>query len=167
MITRRHSVEDCHSVALYSPCETYRYRLTRRWGDAPTLAFIMLNPSTADERRNDPTIARCENRARALGHGGVDIVNLFAFRATRPQDLKAATDPEGPANARIVRKTAKAAGCIVAAWGVHGAFLQQDQKALHWLRDLSLKALGTTKDGHPRHPLYVRTEADLRPWPEA
>ena len=166
MIRRSHTAEGRHSVALYSPCETYRYRLTRRWGDGPALAFIMLNPSTADERKNDPTIARCETRALDLGFDALDILNLFAFRATAPTDLKRATDPEGPENAGLLRDAASDAGCIVAAWGVHGAFRGQDQRALSWLEGLPLWALGETKEGHPRHPLYVRRDAKLRPWPQ-
>jgi len=167
MIRRSHISRGQRSTALYSDCETYRYRLMRRWGDADALAFVMLNPSTADEKHNDPTIARCESRARALGYGAVDIVNLFAFRATRPQDLKSAADPEGPGNQRVVRRAARAAGCVVAAWGVHGSYSAQNDRVLSWLKDVPLVALGETKDGHPRHPLYVRTDAVLRPWPSA
>jgi hypothetical protein len=169
MLTRRHEADGRRSVALYSDCEAYRYRLTRRWAPDDTgpgtLAFIMLNPSTADERRNDPTIARCESRARALGYGGVDIVNLFALRATRPADLKRAAAPEGPENRRVLRQAAEEAACIVAAWGVHGAHLGQEARVRDWLAGLALVALGETKAGHPRHPLYVPSAAPLRPWP--
>lgn len=165
MITRRHEEDGCQSRAVYSECETYRYRLTRRWAASPALAFIMLNPSTADERRNDPTIARCEKRARNLAYGGVDIVNLFAYRATRPIDLKAAVDPEGPENLRLLHIAAEEAGCVVAAWGVHGAFRGQEDRVRNHLKGVPLYALGETQAGHPRHPLYMRSDAVLQPWP--
>lgn len=168
MIRRSFVSETARSVALYSPCETYRYRLTRRWdgeaGEGGALTFVMLNPSTADERRNDPTIARCEARARALGFPAVDIVNLFAFRATRPQDLRRAAAPEGPRNAATLRRAARESGCIVAAWGVHGTLLGQEARVRALLSGHPLHALGVTRAGHPRHPLYLRADAPLRPW---
>lgn len=164
MIERHHDGDTSRSTALYSDCLRYRYRLTRHWGSGGTLAFIMLNPSTADEKRNDPTIARCENRARDLGFGGVDIVNLFALRATRPQDLKASDAPEGPENPATLRKAGSEAAKVIAAWGVHGTFAGQDERVRAWLSDVPFFALGVTKDGHPRHPLYVPRAAKLVPW---
>lgn len=147
------------SRAVFSDCGTYRYRLTRRWGPEPTLLFIMLNPSTADAQRNDPTIARCEKRARVLGFGGVDIANLFAFRATDPSDLKSAAAPEGPQNQGVLATASAEAGMVLAAWGVHGTHLGQDQKVLSALAPTDLHVLGLTRHGHPRHPLYVSYSA--------
>ena len=96
MIIRGFQKGDAASRAWYSPCGVYRYRLERVWAPGALLACIMLNPSTATEERNDPTIERCERRARALGFGGLSVVNLFAFRATYPADLRRAADPVGP-----------------------------------------------------------------------
>ena len=86
MITRTHLKGDADSVAVYSPCERYRYLLTRVWdGAGPRALFVMLNPSTATEFQNDPTVERCERRARALGFGAFRVANIFAFRATDPR----------------------------------------------------------------------------------
>lgn len=166
MILRRHDDGVTRSEALYSDCETFRFRLSRTWGASPRLAFILLNPSTATELRNDPTIARCEGRARRTGHGGVDILNLFAFRATRPADLLAAPDPVGSGNSGIVLDTAAAAGLIVCGWGLHGAHLDQGTLLRRLLSDrgLPLWHLGLTRDGHPRHPLYVGNAVQPEPW---
>ncbi|WP_306133540.1 DUF1643 domain-containing protein [Roseivivax marinus] len=166
MIRRTHEEAGTSSVALYSPCERYRYGLARTWDAAvPPVLFIMLNPSTADERRNDPTIHRCERRARDWGYGGVMIANLFAWRATRPSDLRLAAAPEGPENAVILSDWHAEAGRTVAAWGVHGALrgVGPDWAA----RAGTLSHLGLTKAGHPRHPLYVGYDVTPRDWPLA
>ncbi len=97
MLTRSHQKGDAASTALYSDCETYRYQLTRVWNaPGPRVLFVMLNPSTATEAQNDPTVERCERRARALGFGAFQVVNIFAFRATDPRVMRAASDPVGP-----------------------------------------------------------------------
>ncbi|MBS1301896.1 DUF1643 domain-containing protein [Loktanella sp. SALINAS62] len=168
LIHRHHTAADgTLSAAVYSPCESYRYRLTRVWGDAATLCFVMLNPSTATERANDPTIARCETRARAAGFGGLRIVNLFAFRATDPRALKRATAPIGPTNDRALLNACAGAGRVVAGWGVHGAHQDRATQVRALLRDsaISLHTLGLTKHGHPRHPLYVAYATQPEPWP--
>lgn len=142
-----------------SPCRTYRYALWRRWGGGPHAMFIGLNPSTADETADDPTIRRCIGFARAWGYGALCMTNLFAYRATQPADMKKATDPIGWENDAYLRRLAAEAGVVVAAWGAHGAFKGRDQsvrlsvRGLHYLR--------LTKDGHPGHPLYL--PASLRP----
>ena len=160
---RRHSAPGCDSEAVYSSCETWRYALTRRWGEGAPLLWIMLNPSTATELRNDPTIERCERRTRAMGYPAMSIANLYAFRATAPRDLFAAPDPIGPDNDATVRRLAREAGAVVCGWGVHGA--RGDRGAiLAATLDAPLLALGTTKDGHPRHPLYVRYSVAPSPW---
>ncbi len=151
---RRHVAGDTRSEALYSPCDGHRYRLTRRWGEGAALAFVMLNPSTATEAQNDPTIERCERRARAMGFAALDIVNLFSWRATRPADLRRATAPWDAQTDVILAQAARQAGMVVAAWGVHGAHLGRNRAVLPLL-DAPLHHLGLTRDGHPRHPLYV------------
>ena len=164
MITRRHRAGETRSAAVYSDCLSYRYALTRVWGDGPRLVFVMLNPSTATERANDPTIARCEGRARRLGYGAVRIANLFAWRATRPADLRRAADPAGPDNARALRRAALWADHVVCAWGVHGGAGAAPGLAV--LRDTGrpLFHLGLTAGGHPRHPLYVPNDRPLTRW---
>lgn len=163
MIERRHSVDGCASRALYSPCARYRYALERHWGEGPALLFVMLNPSTATEVQNDPTIARCESRARRMGLGGVMIGNLFAFRATRPADLRAAEAPEGTDNADSLGDMMDRAGMTIAAWGVHGAL--RGAAGAFARTDRPLWHLGLTKAGHPRHPLYVPNDRTPCLWP--
>ena len=155
------------SVARYSGCGGYRYALSREWdASAGRVVFVMLNPSTASELRNDPTVERCERRARALGLGGFEVVNLFAFRATRPADLRAAAAPEGAGNDRAIRGACDRAALVIAAWGVHGAWRDAGPRLAARLRGagVSLHHLGLTRDGHPRHPLYVPYAVTPTPW---
>lgn len=162
---REHTRDDgTFSTAVFSECGAYRYLLTRHWGAQASLNFIMLNPSKANERSNDPTIARCEKRARLLGFGGIEITNLFAFCATDPADLRQATVPEGPANRLHVEAAADRAGMVLAAWGVHGRHLGQSDQVLDWLQGRPLHVLGLTRHGLPRHPLYVGYAARPAPW---
>ncbi len=155
------------SCALYSPCETYRYALTRIWNEsAPHLLFIMLNPSTATEMKNDPTIERCERRARALGFGAFTACNLFAFRATDPRDLKRAKAPIGPENLAQLLAASRRADTILCAWGTHGAHMGMGEAIASLLRaqGYQLHHLGLSKDGHPKHPLYIGYQRELAPW---
>lgn len=157
-VTRTHQTPECRSEAVYSECGLFRYRLTRCWNPGgPRLAFVMLNPSTANEKVNDPTIARCEKRARLLGFGALDVVNLFAFRATDPADLRAAEQPVGPDNDAFLGRAGDDADMILLAWGVHGRHRDRDTEALPLLaaRPEKLHTLGLTRHGLPRHPLYV------------
>lgn len=167
MIRREHVSETAASCAVYSPCEAYRYALTRVWDEtAPRLNFVMLNPSTADERRNDPTVERCERRARTLGYGAFRVTNIFAWRATDPRDLRAAPAPIGPGNDAALRSGAAWADAVIAAWGAHGAHLCRGAEAAALLRaeGAALLHLGLTMAGHPRHPLYVSYAQRPAPW---
>ncbi len=167
MITRSHIKGDAPSTAVYSDCERFRYSLTRVWADAaPRVAFVMLNPSTATEVQNDPTIERCEQRARRLGFGGFRAVNIFALRATDPRDMRAAADPEGPRNAAFLEDAARWADMVIAAWGVHGAHRNHGPAVAARLvaAGHALHHLGLTKHGHPRHPLYLPYSAQPQRW---
>lgn len=167
MIVRRHIAGETLSMAVYSACETYRYQLTRDWNaSAPRLLFVMLNPSTASETTNDPTVARCEARARRMGQGAVRVVNLFAFRATDPRALRAAADPVGRDSDRFLLEAAGWADSVICAWGNHGALLNRAKAATALLRSAGkpLLHLGLTGMGQPRHPLYVRNDATPQPW---
>ncbi len=171
MILRRHDEGGTASAALFSPCGAYRYRLSRTWDPAgPTTLFVMLNPSTADETRNDPTVGRCETRARRAGHGGFTVCNLFAYRATRPADLFRAEDPTGPANDAILAEEARKADLTLCAWGIHGARRGRGTAVTRLLAATGARLfhLGLTRDGHPRHPLYLSYSTLPEPWqPEA
>ncbi|MEM9342849.1 MAG: DUF1643 domain-containing protein [Pseudomonadota bacterium] len=166
MITRRHAAGGTRSEAVYSDCERYRYRLSRTWDDGPSLLFVMLNPSTATELHNDPTIERCERRARHSGYGAFHICNLFAWRETSPAALRKARRPIGPDNTAQLLLAAAKADTILCAWGVHGAHLDQGAKITRALRDAghSLCHLGLTKDGHPKHPLYLPYSTQPQRW---
>jgi len=158
VITRRHTKGDAESTAVYSDCEQFRYLLTRTWDSAGgTALFVMLNPSTATEVQNDPTVERCERRARALGFGAFRVANIFAFRATDPKVMRAAPDPIGPDNDTAIADSAPWADRIICAWGTHGSHLDRGAVVRRLLRatGLPLFNLGLTKQGHPKHPLYI------------
>lgn len=149
-------------AAVLSGCGRYRYLLTRRWADDPAVTFVMLNPSTADATTDDPTIRRCIGFAKSWGYGSLNVVNLFAFRATDPRDLLAATDPVGPRNDAFLHDYLPVS---VAAWGAHKLAVARARQVMQAFAGRPLLwCLGVTKDGHPRHPLYVRADAPLIPW---
>ena len=138
----------------FSPCRTYRYALWREWiGGSGYAMFVGLNPSTADEMLDDPTIRRCIGFAKSWGYAALCMTNLFAFRATEPKDMMAAADPIGPGNDAFLQELAPDAGVVVAAWGAHGAYRGRDAEVCRMLPDLHCLAL--TKGGHPGHPLYL------------
>ena len=167
LITRHHIAGETRSSATYSACERYRYALTREWADGPRLLYIMLNPSKATEAANDPTIERCERRARRLGYGAMRISNLFAWRETNPAQLRKRRWPEGPDNMAQLEEAADWADDILAAWGVHGAHRDQARKVADAIsgKGQTFLALGVTKHGHPRHPLYCGYDMPFNPWP--
>ncbi|MDX8349979.1 DUF1643 domain-containing protein [Cognatiyoonia sp. IB215446] len=158
MITRTHIKGDAPSTALYSDCERYRYALTRTWdADGQRALFVMLNPSKATEVQNDPTVERCERRARALGYGAFQVTNIFAWRETDPHTMRKAPEPIGPENDSTIRAGALWADAIIAAWGTHGAHLGRGPATEALLRATGkpIHHLGLSKDGHPKHPLYI------------
>jgi hypothetical protein len=142
------------SDAIFSPCRTWRYSLWRIWDrKLPMVQFIGLNPSTATETENDPTVTRCINYARDWGYGGMYMSNIFAFRATEPEDMKKAGNPVGPKNNHWLLKVHQEAAISVAAWGTDGAYLDREKQVLKLLGDLH--CLKLTKHNHPWHPLYL------------
>lgn len=167
MISRDHLKGDAASVAVYSECEQFRYMLTREWAPAQgRVLFIMLNPSTATEVQNDPTVERCERRARALGFGAFRVCNIFAYRATDPRVMRAAPDPIGPENDRAIRDSLPWADHVICAWGTHGAYLDRGAQVEQMLRaeGTALHHLGLSKGGHPKHPLYLGYAVQPVPW---
>lgn len=157
-ITRQHRDLLRASVADYSDCEQFRYSLTRVWDEtAARVTFVMLNPSTATELQNDPTVERCERRARAMGYGAFQVVNIFAYRATDPKDMRRAADPIGQANDSAILAAAQWGALVICAWGTHGAHLDRGAEVERLLRGQTtpLYHLGLTKEGAPKHPLYI------------
>lgn len=189
----------CDAGASISACGKYRYRLWREWrsgssnqwdmwteddgvtpamdgagsqlGKPKSCVFVMLNPSTADAKEDDPTIRRCVGFAKALGYDRLEVVNLFAWRATDPREVLAmggdGFDPVGFRNQDAVTSALEGAGIVICAWGAHGGHLGQDETMLGWIEGhwsgLTPHALKTTKDGFPGHPLYLPSH--LRPTP--
>jgi hypothetical protein len=144
---------------IFSPCRRYRYTLWREYDmfNPSYVMFIGLNPSTADEVQDDPTIRRCIGYAKDWGYGALCMMNLFAFRATDPRVMKSAKDPVGPENDAWLARCARDAGLVVAAWGAHGSYRDRDEEVLKLIDNVM--CLGKTKEGYPRHPLYLkRTE---------
>lgn len=154
-------------TAILDTERVYRYRLERRVGGNDRVClFVMLNPSTADETQDDPTIRRCMAFARREGCGHLVVCNLYAFRATDPRELRTASDPKGPVNADYLRRAAQQAHVIVAAWGSKHLGGSWPLRVLAMLEaEKPVHALKILKTGHPGHPLYVPADAPLIPYP--
>lgn len=153
--------------AVFSPCRRYRYTLERKWDDVlPMILFVLLNPSTADAKKDDNTNKRGMSFARAWGYGECVFVNLFAFRTSKPAEMKKAEDPIGPMNDAILFEWRRRSDTIVLAWGIHGPHLGRDREVLKLFKNhkRGLFTLGLTKDGHPKHPLYLPKTTKLQVW---
>ena len=158
-------------TAIISPCELFRYELRVEWDTRlPPLACGMLNPSKATAEVDDPTFIRVWRRAETLGCGSAILWNLGAGRATEPADWKAMADPIGPENdahiRRILTECRVRNGIALVGWGAHGLFMGRDKIAVGIAAEvgIALKCLGVTKDGQPRHPLYIPGAAPLIEW---
>lgn len=178
MIQLAHSEEP---VAIFSPDRKHRYTL---WREVNTQGYdyvmwIALNPSTADEKLDDPTVRRMQGFTRAWGARYCLVTNVFAFRATDPKVMKAQFDPFGPDNLPHIGRLVNGAQTVVAAWGVHGnwvggedriktlmgGFRVEEHGRSYRVPSIQLKCLGKTKHGHPKHPLYVRADTQLIDYP--
>jgi hypothetical protein len=151
------------AAAAFSPDRRYRYSLLRRWGPGQAACFVMLNPSTADETEDDPTIRRCMGFAQSWGYDALVVGNLFAFRATDPNGMLAEPACIGPENDTWLRRIIVGAGIVVCAWGANGTHLGRgvNFRAMASAWGTPLFVLGLTLRGEPRHPLYL--PADLKP----
>ena len=167
MIEKSHQKGDSKSTAFYSDCFSYRYSLTRTWDlSGQKVHFIMLNPSTATEIQNDPTVERCERRARALGFGAFCVTNIFAWRDTDPKNMLAVGDPVGPFNDCAIKRACDWADIVIAAWGTYGEHLNRGNRVKHMLLKIQkpICHLGLSKAGHPKHPLYISYNKNLENW---
>ena len=156
------------SKAEFSDDRRFRYKLWRAWDlGKPIIMFLMLNPSTADETEDDPTIRRCINFAKRWGYGALWIGNLWAFRATDPKELKAAWWPVGRQNDEAIKDMATMSEQVICAWGAHAE--EMPGRPTHVVNRVlgsqrnKLYCLGTTKSGQPAHPLYIPADKELTP----
>jgi hypothetical protein len=153
--------------AIISEDGLYRYTLQRHWGPGEYMLFVMLNPSTADAELDDPTIRRCMGFAKREGFGGITVVNLYAYRATQPKELLTVEDPVGPNNDFYLfsQLQERSDGSVVVAWGTNA----REDRILRF-KDIARQAgtelycLGTTKNGSPKHPLYISGSTPLEKW---
>lgn len=159
-------ISDTIGSAIFSPCRRWRYDLWR-YLDNPgdrMIAFIGLNPSTADESKNDSTIRRCIDFAQRWGYGTIHMLNLFAWRSTDPYALLFVADAEGPENDEYIAAVTRQADTVVACWGNHGRLLDRDGQVMQLLDPAKLHHLGRNKNGTPKHPLYLPGDSELIPW---
>ncbi len=146
---------DSETGAVFSPDRVYRYALWRNWAPiGKRVLFVGLNPSTADETHNDPTIRRCIGFARSWGCSGIAVGNLFGFRATRPAALKKASDPVGEHNREWLATMSQVLDLTIVCWGNHGRFMQQDHSVIPLL--VNPHCLQLNSSGTPAHPLYLK-----------
>lgn len=160
--------DEDRSGAIISPCGTYRYHLWRRWDETlPTMVWVMLNPSTADASEDDPTIRRCMGFARREGCGGISVRNVFALRATNPDELLKHPDPFGPENEDhlLAARNCSLMTLLVLGWGSRIKRLNSYYtRAAVCLVGQKPNCFGTTKGGDPRHPLYLPSDAPMGSW---
>jgi len=148
--------------AILSRDRSYRYVLWREWDTTKgTCVFIGLNPSTANETEDDPTLRRCVNFAKDWGFGRCVMLNLFAYRATNPDELKTQEKPVGYKNNHHLKVQSADADMVVVAWGNHGSLLNRDKKVLQLLKDMPIKCFKVTAKSQPAHPLYQAKNTQL------
>ena len=153
--------------AAFSRCRRWRYLLWRRWdASRPAANFLMLNPSTADERQLDPSCTRARVYAEKWGFGALIVTNLFGWRATDPEEMKAARDPVGRGNDEAILQAAGEARLVVCAWGNHGSHLERSGAVLALLaqKKVVLTFLRRNASGEPAHPLYLPGALHPLPW---
>ena len=154
------------SQAFFDKDKIYRYLLYRKWGNSnKKITWIMLNPSTADETVDDPTIRRCIRFAKQFGATELDIVNLFAYRSTNPKNLYHIANPIGKENDTYIIKSLETSFIVILGWGNHGKLLNRSKEVIsNLLKPYNDKvfALKILKNGEPGHPLYIPYSAKLQ-----
>ena len=151
------------SGAKFSSCRRWRYLLWRRWAEGPVANFLMLNPSTADEVKLDPSCTRAREYAKAWGYGALIVTNLFGWRATNPKELYLQKNPVGRGNDAAIVAAARSADVVVCAWGNHGLHRERASRVKSLLQGVKLHCLRVNGNGEPAHPLYL--PASLQPSP--
>ncbi|MEZ5943832.1 MAG: DUF1643 domain-containing protein [Planctomycetaceae bacterium] len=171
VVVRKHAVDGMESVAVYDETEKYRFFLQRTWdvnSNADVVAFIGLNPSTATELQNDPTVNRCQIYARDWGYGGFIMLNIFGLRSTDPKGLKQVDDPTGSLNDTYIKLGVQHAKTVVCCWGTHSKLADRHQQMRELLDGQHVTCLRQTKEGFPSHPLYLpKALTPIEYWPES
>ncbi|AGY59282.1 DUF1643 domain-containing protein [Gloeobacter kilaueensis] len=153
--------------AVFDASGAYRYRLWRRWDqERPLLVFVLLNPSTADAHRDDPTLRRCLAFARTWGYGALEVLNLFAWRSSDPRGLTCTPDPVGPDNDLYLLAACQPQRPVILAWGNWGSLQNRNRSVLNLIAGSRLYCLGRTRSGQPRHPLYLSARLEVEPFDE-
>ena len=149
------------SGADFSDCRMYRYTLWRTWDDSKSkVMFLGLNPSTADEVKNDPTVTRCINYSKSWGYGGMYMMNIFSFRTTYPIELKKAKNPIGKDNDYWIQKIYRRVDKCIGAWGNDGDFKRRSNEIFKIIP--KIYCLKLNQSGQPAHPLYLKS--NLKPF---
>jgi hypothetical protein len=163
---RQNTVDGIEYGAIFDANGSYRYSLWRSWSAyPPRIVFVLLNPSSADERRNDPTIRRCMGFARAWNFGSMEVVNLFASKATDYRELFKVSAPVGEDNDRFLLQAIERCSTVVLGWGTKGTLLGRDRQVIQMLAHRKdVYCLGITKEGQPRHPLYIKGDTNMMPF---
>jgi len=152
-------------TAEISKCGLYRYSLIRKWGSGNRMmGFVCWNPSIADSKVDDPSLRRMIGFGIREGFDGIQVGNLYAFRATKPKDLWNTKDPVGPCNMEALITLLSKSEKVIVGWGASAGMTPQRQKFLLAADNMDLYCLGTTKSGEPRHPLYVRSDVPITIW---
>jgi len=155
--------ENFERNAVFSPNRRYRYLLTCRFGAGPSVLFVMLNPSQADENVDDPTIRRCIGFARREGFGKLEVANLYGYRTSDPDELFNEDDPVGIENDIALEQAVIRADGVVVAWGNHAdpGRVAEVSRILTSKSNNTVQCFGLTQHGQPRHPLYLPADAEL------
>jgi hypothetical protein len=155
------------TTARFSECGQYRYRLTRVWDqNLPMVNWLMMNPSIANEERDDPTVAKCQRYARRWGKGGIIVTNCFALISTDPKALRTHESPIGPMNNSQLLSAAMESSLVICAWGNPSSFMDRGQYVYNMLinQNVELHCLKINKNGESCHPLYLKEELDPIPY---
>ena len=153
----------------FSPCRQYRYQLTHSWDDlfeSKEIAFIGLNPSTADEHKLDPTLRRIKRFCQAWGYNTFHMLNMFGYRSTLPKGLKEVKDPVGEENTKTLQRFAESGMPVVFCWGTNGNLLKRNEEVFKIFQGKEKYMISKTKNGHPEHPLYLSKELTLKEFSE-
>lgn len=150
--------------AVFSFDKKYRYILGRKWSNKGKCLFILLNPSTADAFKLDPTITRAYNLSKKLGLGELIILNIFAIRGSNPEIIKKVSDPIGPLNNYYIKKYVKKSDLIILGWGNHGKINNRSKEIIDIIKKVKkeIYVLDINKNGEPKHPLYIKSDIKIK-----